>query len=728
MAQEAFSMRFHTPLRIFQLLVIFALLGASSGVRPITMARAAGNAPSSLVNADGTLNLAAGYKGPVNISGYDVHIDPQRGPIFRPLMSSDTWNSLATGLNDIVLSIVVDNGYVYVGGLFTDAGGNPNADYIAKWDGGAWSALGTGLSSTNSGPGSGVGVYTMVLNDTDLYVGGYFTEAGGDPNAANIAKWDGVNWSSLGAGVNSLVDAIAIHNGEIYAGGIFTDAGGDTNADNVAKWDGANWFALGSGLNDRVRAITVNGVNLYVGGDFTNAGGDPNAGHIAKWDGANWSALGVGLSDTAYVIASDGVNLYVGGSFGDGGGDPNADYIAKWDGTNWSGLGAGLSGTARTIAVSGTDLYVGGDFTEAGGDPNANNIAKWDGSTWSALGSGLSDGVYSIAVTAEGMGGVYAGGFFTDAEGNPDADNIARYGPVAFTTPTPIPTMTETKTPTSTPTDTPTITLTPTNTSTFTPTITHTTSPTKTFTATKTITPTATNSPSPSPTRTKTMTASATHTLTSTPTQTATHTITPTSTTTPTPTQPYQIFVSVAIHDGWTLESSETSAKGGSMDSASSTFFVGDNNTKQQYRGILSFSTGALPDNAVITKVTLKLKQQSIVGGLSNQVSAFQGFIADIKKGFLGTSQSLEIADFHSVANINCGPLTPTPINNVYNLNLTCAKNLINKLSSNRGLTQIRLRFKLDDNNDAIANYLSLYSGNAAAADRPQLVVTYYIP
>ena len=44
------------------------------------------------------------------------------------------------------------------------------------------------------------------------------------------------------------------------------------------------------------------------------------------------------------------------------------------------------------------------------------------------------------------------------------------------------------------------------------------------------------------------------------------------------------------------------------------------------------------------------------------------------------------------------------------------------------GLTQIRLRFKLDDNNDAINNYLSLYSGNAPLAYRPQLVIEYYVP
>ncbi|MBI3153480.1 MAG: hypothetical protein HYZ21_15210, partial [Chloroflexi bacterium] len=48
--------------------------------------------------------------------------------------------------------------------------------------------------------------------------------------------------------------------------------------------------------------------------------------------------------------------------------------------------------------------------------------------------------------------------------------------------------------------------------------------------------------------------------------------------------------------------------------------------------------------------------------------------------------------------------------------------------ATNGGLTQIRLRFKLDDNNNAIANYLSLFSGNAPLASRPQLIIEYHLP
>ncbi|RIK25328.1 MAG: hypothetical protein DCC54_10835, partial [Anaerolineae bacterium] len=138
------------------------------------------------------------------------------------------------------------------------------------------------------------------------------------------------------------------------------------------------------------------------------------------------------------------------------------------------------------------------------------------------------------------------------------------------------------------------------------------------------------------------------------------------------------------------------------------------------------FNTSGLPDNAVITKVTLKVKRQGVTGG-GNPVNTFQGFLADVKKGAFGTS-ALQITDYQTAANKTVGPDGPTPISEWYTLDLTGAGNFVNKLASNGGLTQIRLRFNLDDNNNAAANYLSLFSGNAPLASRPQLIVEYYIP
>jgi hypothetical protein len=124
--------------------------------------------------------------------------------------------------------------------------------------------------------------------------------------------------------------------------------------------------------------------------------------------------------------------------------------------------------------------------------------------------------------------------------------------------------------------------------------------------------------------------------------------------------------------------------------------------------------------------VTLKVKRQGVVGG-GDPLTTFQGFMADIKRGIFGTS-ALQAADWQTAAQKTLGPIT-TPISGGwYTLNLTAAKAYVNKLATGGGLTQIRLRFKLDDNNNTIANYLSLYSGDVAAASRPQLIIEYYVP
>ncbi len=212
-------------------------------------------------------------------------------------------------------------------------------------------------------------------------------------------------------------------------------------------------------------------------------------------------------------------------------------------------------------------------------------------------------------------------------------------------------------------------------------------------------------------------------------TKTNTPTRTPTRTATSTPTRITSTLTlnSIAAQDGEIVESSETSQKGGILNSDANTFKLGDDISRKQHLGILSFHTADLPNTAVITEITLKVKEQAIVGG-GNPVSMFQGFMVDIKRGLFGTA-ALEIGDFQAAANKTYGPFSPGLVNSWYSINLTSGNAYINKTSVSSGLTQIRLRFKLDDNNNTIANYLRLYSGDTAiAADRPQLVIKYYIP
>ncbi|WP_226163450.1 hypothetical protein [Hymenobacter terricola] len=364
------------------------------------------------------------------------------------------WSALGAGVGTgagggtVYTLAVAGNGDVYVGGAFSQADGVA-ANSVAKWNGTAWSALGTGLANGVSGA-----VYALaVAGNGDVYAGGTLTMAGGVA-ASRVAKWNGTAWSPLGAGVgssvNNSVSALAVAgNGDVYVGGQFTMAGG-VAANSVAKWNGTTWNPLGAGLSGGApgRFVNIYGLavagngDVYAGGDFTQTGSF-SASYVAKWNGTAWSALGTGagngLNGIVYAVAVAGNgDVYAGGQFTMAGGVA-ANYVAKWNGTTWSPLGAGLSsansyGYVYTLAVAGNgDVYAGGQFTMAGGVA-ANYVAKWNGTTWSPLGAGLSSAnsygyVYTLAVA--GNGDVYAGGNFTQA-GGVAANYVAKWNGTAW--------------------------------------------------------------------------------------------------------------------------------------------------------------------------------------------------------------------------------------------------------------------------------------------------------
>jgi large repetitive protein len=185
-------------------------------------------------------------------------------------------------------------------------------------------------------------------------------------------------------------------------------------------------------------------------------------------------------------------------------------------------------------------------------------------------------------------------------------------------------------------------------------------------------------------------------------------------------------FQSNGNQDGWALESSENSNTGGKKNNTAKTLRVGDDAFNRQYRSVLSFNTAAIPDGANITRVTLLVKRSSSTGG--NLFKNFQGLMVDVRKGNFG-KPALQLADFKGSTVGTYGPFTPPLIlegwfTGWYMLDLTPAAARIN----DAGNTQLRLRFNLDDNNNFTANFLNLHSGNAASANRPQLIVEYGNP
>ncbi|MGH7968180.1 MAG: hypothetical protein ACREIC_05565, partial [Limisphaerales bacterium] len=118
-------------------------------------------------------------------------------------------------------------------------------NYVAQWDGAHWTPLGTGLD----GP-----VTSLAAIGGDLYVGGMFSNAGGI-RATHIAKWDGANWLPLGSGTGGEVDTMAAVGGALYVGGNFATAGQNQSSffgiwhppDSVPGFLQASLFAIGNG-------------------------------------------------------------------------------------------------------------------------------------------------------------------------------------------------------------------------------------------------------------------------------------------------------------------------------------------------------------------------------------------------------------------------------------------------------------------------------------------------
>jgi hypothetical protein len=226
----------------------------------------------------------------------------------------------------------------------------------------------------------------------------------------------------------------------------------------------------------------------------------------------------------------------------------------------------------------------------------------------------------------------------------------------------------------------------------------------------------------PAPTETGTPTLTPTRTRTATVTPFPTGTKSPTKTITPTRTPVVQTFGSVATQDGWILELGENSNSGGSMNSAAVTFQLGDDAANRQYRTILSFDTSSLPDNAIISSVALKIMPGGAPVGKPNLLGKLW---VDIRKGPFGVA-ALQLADFNAAASaVKVGAFDKTPpALGWYSAALNAAgRSNINKA----GLTQFRLYFALDDNNNHIADFMKFLSGNSLS-NKPVLVITYVVP
>jgi hypothetical protein len=334
---------------------------------------------------------------------------------------------------------------VYAGGVFTSAGGRTSAVAIARWDGTAWHSIGAPPISTAAG--TGVDAIAVDRATGKIYVGGNFTNAGGNPNADFLAVWDGVSWKSFCAPITANVKALQIIGRTLYIGGDFADGAGLLSADKLVRCDmdtdtpSSTVADSTHEINSAVYALTADSASrLYAAGSFIDIDGISHADHVAMFDGSTWHAMSAGaVDDITRSIASDGTNVYIGSDSVDIAGIAKADHVAKWNGTAWSALGGNAANTdgwlpatafINAIATSGSNVFVAGSFQNADGHPTADMVAGFNGFSWAPMGSnGAGNGPLGAAANAITVfgGQVVAGGNFTTAGGDGRAAYIARY-------------------------------------------------------------------------------------------------------------------------------------------------------------------------------------------------------------------------------------------------------------------------------------------------------------
>jgi hypothetical protein len=181
-----------------------------------------------------------------------------------------------------------------------------------------------------------------------------------------------------------------------------------------------------------------------------------------------------------------------------------------------------------------------------------------------------------------------------------------------------------------------------------------------------------------------------------------------------------QTVLSAGGYDGWVLESGETTSSGGTLDRTATTIRVGDYAGRRQYRSLLHFNT-TLPAGAVVIRATLLLKKQGQAGTAIDLFSTFNGLLVDTRKPSFGTT-GLTVGDFPATGSSSVAKVGATGVAGWHGAEI--GRSYLNTT----GTTQFRLRFALGDNNDGTANYLRFWSGNAATADRPQLLTKYFVP
>ncbi|OQY73810.1 MAG: hypothetical protein B6D44_06160 [Ignavibacteriales bacterium UTCHB2] len=410
------------------------------------------------VYAGGQFSYAGGYQ-----RNNIVAINATTGSVIG------NWNPNASAW---VNSLVIVGSKLYVGGVFTSIGSQspqPVRNKIASID------LETGVASTWDPNVDELGkVYTLAVNGSTIYAGGWFVCVGGiernclaafdattgiptnwNPNVSDNSGdtthyqigWVRKDFSGIefpysdtlrfsDSRESPFILSLAVSGDRIYAGGVFTSIGGQTryNIAAINTITGEVIQGWNPNTNGWVWTISISDSRVYAGGDFTAIGGYARN-YIAAIDEVTGQVIddwNPNADCSVQTITATTSTIYVGGCFSHIGGQ-DRNCIAALDtryGQAVSGWDPNITGyipTVYSIALSGSLIYIGGDFSYVG-DQERYCIAALrleDGAVtdWDPRASGGSPAPEVRSLSVHGSI-VYAGGRFTNI-GREDRRGIA---------------------------------------------------------------------------------------------------------------------------------------------------------------------------------------------------------------------------------------------------------------------------------------------------------------
>ena len=286
--------------------------------------------------------------------------------------TATAWDPNATGgtFNDI-LALDISGSSVYVGGDFTNIGGQAR-NRLAAID------ITTG-NATAWNPDVDYYVFDVVVSGSTVYAGGRFSTVnqGTTPLARNhLAAFNNTDGTatSWNPGANNEVWTLAADSSTVYVGGWFTQMGGqdrnyfaavDASTGNVTSWS--------PHADGYVKALALTGSTIYVGGQFEIIGAQirnnlaamdsdpfsPTYGRPTSWD--------PDVDRSVNALALSGSTVYAGGEFYYVNGGVTARYcLAAFNNTDGTATSwdPDVDDYVKALAVSGdgSTIYAGGDF------------------------------------------------------------------------------------------------------------------------------------------------------------------------------------------------------------------------------------------------------------------------------------------------------------------------------------------------------------------------------